>query len=165
MENTNATESVTQDNGTAPVEETKQERTFTQSEVNAMMAKRVSKYSDYETLKEKAAKFDASEEAGKTELQKAQDKAKSIQEKYDALVKENEVRATRTKVAQETGVPANLLTADTEEACKAQAASIMDFVKSQGGAYTYPSIPDSGEARKVETSTRAQFDNWASQFL
>lgn len=30
------------------------------------------KYADYETLKVKAAKFDEAEEAGKTELQKAQ---------------------------------------------------------------------------------------------
>lgn len=164
MENTTATEGFTQDNGTAPAEEAKQERTFTQSEVNAMISKRVAKYSDYDTLKEKAAQFDANEEASKSELQKAQDKARTIQEKYDALMKANSVRELHIKVSQETGVPIDLLTADSEEACKAQAEAIMQFAKSQGGN-TYPSLQDNGEAQKVGTSTRAQFDNWAAQFI
>ena len=51
------------------------EKTFTQSELNAIVADRLSrergKYSDYEELKTKAAQFDAAEEARKTELQKA----------------------------------------------------------------------------------------------
>ena len=51
------------------------QKTFTQEEMNRIIADRVqrerSKYNDYDSLKEKAAKYDAHEEASKTELQKA----------------------------------------------------------------------------------------------
>ena len=51
------------------------EKIFTQAELNAIVADRLSrergKYADYEALKTKAAQFDAAQEAGKTELQKA----------------------------------------------------------------------------------------------
>lgn len=49
-------------------------RTFTQDELNAIVQKRIAetqrKYSDYESLKEKAGKYDAVQEAGKTELER-----------------------------------------------------------------------------------------------
>ena len=60
-------------------------RTFTQDELNAIVQKRIAetqrKYSDYESLKEKAGKYDAVQEAGKTELEKATSKA----DIYEAL--------------------------------------------------------------------------------
>ena len=63
-------------NGTAAETQENEQRTFTQAEMNAIIQDRLTrergKYADYETLKAKAAKFDAAEEAGKTELQKAQ---------------------------------------------------------------------------------------------
>ena len=55
---------------TQEAESTTQPQTFTQEDVNRIVAKRVAKYSDYEDLKEKAAKFDAAEEANKSDLQK-----------------------------------------------------------------------------------------------
>ena len=52
-------------------------KTFTQAELDAIVADRLAreraKYPDYENLKAKAAKYDAAEEAGKSELQKATD--------------------------------------------------------------------------------------------
>ena len=63
-------------NGTAAETQENEQRTFTQTEMNAIIQDRLTrergKYADYEALKAKAAKFDAAEEAGKTELQKAQ---------------------------------------------------------------------------------------------
>ena len=57
---------------TTPSEEP--ERTFTQSELNAILGGRFAqerkKYADYEELKGKAQKYDAAEEASKSELQK-----------------------------------------------------------------------------------------------
>ncbi len=50
-----------------------EERTFTQDEMNAIIADRLSreksKYADYDELKKKALAFDEGEEASKTELQ------------------------------------------------------------------------------------------------
>ena len=58
-------------NGTAAETQENEQRTFTQAEMNAIIQDRLTrergKYADYETLKAKAAKFDAAEEAGKTE--------------------------------------------------------------------------------------------------
>ncbi|MFR8900877.1 hypothetical protein [Hominenteromicrobium sp.] len=63
-------------NGTAAETQENEQRTFTQAEMNAIIQDRLTrergKYADYETLKVKAAKFNEAEEAGKTELQKAQ---------------------------------------------------------------------------------------------
>lgn len=137
------------------------ERTFTQSEVNTLIEDRLkrakSKYADYETLKAKAAKFDEAEEANKTELQRQTERADDLQAKYDALVKTNQIREIRTKISNETGVPATLLSGDDEETCKAQAVAILKFAKPNA----YPEVPDAGEtARLSGGSTAEQFANW-----
>ena len=60
-------------------------KTFTQEEVNAIVADRLDrerkKYEGFDELKEKATKFDEMEEAQKSELQK-------VTERADALAKE-----------------------------------------------------------------------------
>ena len=72
----------------------------------------------------------------------------------------DEVRSIRDKVAQTTGVPAALLTGDTEEACNEQAAGILSFK----GTASYPTVRDGGEINKqVEGSTRQQFAEWAEK--
>ena len=67
-------ETVHQENTPAAGEQ-QAERTFTQAEMNAIISDRLSrersKYADYDDLKAKAQQFDAAQEAGKTELQKA----------------------------------------------------------------------------------------------
>ena len=137
------------------------ERTFTQAELDSILKERLdranAKYSDYEELKKKAAEYDKQAEAGKTELQKATDKAKALQEKLDALTKASEIQKVREKIATEMKIPANLLTGDTEDDCKAQAQAILDFAKPTG----YPTVKDGGEVGHVGGgSTRDQFAEW-----
>lgn len=112
------------------------EKTFTQAEVNAIVEGRLSrerdKYADYESLKDKAGKYDEIQNEGKTDLQKANEKADLLQKKLDELTKADTVRQVREKVSKETKVPAELLTGEDEEACKAQAAAILQFAKPQG---------------------------------
>ena len=138
------------------------EKTFTQAELNAIVADRLSrergKYADYEELKSKAAQFDAAQEAGKTELQKAQELATQYKAQLDELTKATAARDARDKVAAETGVPASLLTGETEEACKVQAEAILKF---KGTATPYPDTHDGGEHHApVGGSTRDQFKDW-----
>lgn len=120
------------------------ETTFTQEQVNAMISKRVNeekaKYADYEAMKEKAGKYDELQNAGKSDLQKEKERADSLQKELNQLKKDNSVKAVRDKVAAETKVPAELLTGDTEEACKAQAEAIMKFAKPNN----YPGPKPSG---------------------
>lgn len=115
-------------NGTAPSRQ--EERTFTQAELNAIVADRLAreraKYADYDKLKDKAGKADA------------------LQQQLDTLEADTARRAMKKKVADATGVPEALLTGDTEESCTEQAHEIMQFA-----APSYPAIPDGGTAGAV----------------
>lgn len=141
-----------------------EEKTFTQAEVDAIIGDRLKrdrqKYADYEALKEKAEKYDAAEEANKSELQKAIESRDALQNELDSLKAENQIREIRSKVAEETGVPASLLTETTEEGCRDQAQQILTFAKPQG----YPAVRDAGEVTTAgKSTTKQQFADWASK--
>ena len=143
------------------------EKTFTQAEVDAIVTERLKrdrqKYADYDALKEKAGKYDEMEEANKTELQKAIERGDALQSELEKIKAANTLREIREKVAAETGVPANLLTATTEDGCKEQAKGILEFSTPKG----YPSVRDGGEipAKVGKKSTSDQFAEWADQFF
>ena len=146
--NENATGNVTE-NKEAPVE-----KTFTQEEVNRIINKR---FADYKTLEAKAKKFDEMEEAAKSELQKATEKAAELQTKLDAIEKENEIRGIRDDVAKEAGVPAHLLSGNTKEECEAQAKALLEYA----GKAKYPQVKDGGEiSGHMKNTTRQQFADW-----
>ena len=142
-----------------------QNRTFTQEELNAIVGKRLaeekSKFSDYEALKAKASKFDEMEEANKSELQKATERANALETELNGLKKAEEVRVMREKVANETGIPSNLLTGSTEEECKAQAEAIKAYAQPSG----YPKVKDGGEISKPTGTAKEQFADFMSKML
>lgn len=145
-------------------EEAKSSRTFTQDEVNTMIGERLAKerkkYSDYEAIKDKATRFDALGDYQAT-LKSKDDKIVALQNEVDALNKGNEIRTIREKVSSETGVPISLLTADTEDAMKAQADAIIAFAKPK-----YPNVKDSGEFNGAQkASVEEQFAEWFNQSL
>lgn len=158
-----ATETVNQE----PNTQQQEARTFTEDQVNAIVAERLSreraKYPGYEELKAKAAKFDAQEEASKTELQKATDKAAALQKKVDAMEAAERIRSVREKVSKETGVPAELLSGTDEDSCKSQAEAI----KKYAGANAYPDVRDGGRRQQgtKPESTAAKFAGWFNQSL
>ena len=132
-------------------------QTFTQDDVNRIVAKRVAKYADYDELKQKAAKFDEQVEAGKSELQKATEKATSLQAELDALKQAEAIRTMREEVASAKGVPAKLLTGKTAEECESQAADLLAWAqKSNSG---YPKVPDGGDPTSTKPA-REQFADW-----
>ena len=145
------------------------EKTFTQAELDAVVQdrldrekKKIAEYGDLDELKRKAEQFDKIEEESKSELEKANEKAASLQAKLDQLERENQVKTIREEVSKETGVPAHLLTADTKEACEEQAKDIMSFAKPA----SYPSVPDGGEVGGTgKRSTEEQFAEWAEKQL
>lgn len=89
------------------------ERTFTQSELDAIVKERLrrerEKHADYDQLKAKAAKFDEAEEAAKSDLQKATERAEQLQKELDGLKAEGERRQLVAQVAKESGVDAEIL--------------------------------------------------------
>ena len=161
-------ETVNQVNEVNETVETKQaeatSKTFTQAEVDAIVRERLArdraKYADYNEIKEKAEQFDRIEEANKTELQKAQERAEALGKELADIKRSNEIRDMRAKVAQEKGIPANLLTSDTEEECVAQADMILAFAQPN----TYPTVKDVGEVVVTpKKSVRDQFAEWFDQ--
>ena len=158
-----ANETVNQEQAT---QEAEVERTFNQAELDAIISDRLKrereKFADYEALKEKATRLDEIEEASKTELQKATERAEKLESELTQLRRAEEIRQIRDKVASTTGVPATLLSGETEESCIEQAKAIMDFKSSNG----YPTVKDAGEIQNtVKGSTRQQFADWANEAL
>ena len=137
-----------------------QEKTFTQADVDRIVTKRLSAFADYDELKAKAEKFDEVEEANKSELQKAIDKANKLQSELETLTKQNEIRQVRDEVSQTTGVPASLLTGSTKDECEAQAKAIAEY-KAQSAPSAYPAVKDGGDPQlNAKKSTRDQFADW-----
>lgn len=154
------TETLNQENATESAEETQETvRTFTQEEVDKIINKR---FKEFKSLEAKAQKYDELQEASKSELEKATEKANKLQAQLNELTKANEIRAIKEKISVETGVPVSLLAGDTEEACKEQAEAILAFAKPTG----YPAVKDGGEINNIPKKTEAdQFADWFSASL
>lgn len=82
-------------------------------------------------------------------------------DELEGLKRSNAVRDLRDRISKETGVPASLLTGETEETCKAQADAIREYAKPSG----YPPVRDGGEVHRSGTATRDQFAAWLDQSL
>lgn len=89
-------------------------------------------------------------------------KLAEVTAELNGLKQANSLRDLREKVSKETGVPASLLTAETEDDCKAQAEAIKAYAQPAG----YPKIRDGGEVGTPPASgTRDQFANWFNEVL
>ncbi|MCR5174614.1 MAG: hypothetical protein K6C09_08325 [Oscillospiraceae bacterium] len=142
-------------------EQNQPDRTFTQSEVDAIISDRLKrereKFADYADLKTKAGQFDELTAAHG----EAQKENESLKAKVAALQKDIDARNIREKISAETGVPANLLNGDTEEVCKKQAEMILAW---RGPQPKYPDLGDGGEVPPHGGgSTRQQFASWYEQ--
>ena len=92
------------------------------------------------------------------ELKTAQDTAAKLEKELTQMKLANQLRELRETVAKEKGVPAELLTGESEDACNKQADGILAFSKSQQG---YPSLPDGGEAgASAQGAARDKFAAW-----
>lgn len=92
-------------------------------------------FSDYEDLKAKAAKFDDIEQAQKSELERAKERADKAEAEIERMRESARQSALVSKVAEEAGVPASLLKGGTEEELRASADAIAAFAKAQQPAY------------------------------
>lgn len=142
------------------------EKTFTQTELNAILKDRLDrekqKYGDLKTLKEKAEKYDKWEESNKTELEKANERASTLEKELAGIKKAAELKEIRDKVAAEYKVPSTLLSAGTEEELQEQAKALIAWANPNA----YPDVRDGGEISNVKANTtRDQFEQWASQIF
>lgn len=81
--------------------------------VGARVQRERNKFSDYSELKEKAAKFDAAEEASKSELEKLSSRAEKAEKELNRLKQEAQLTEWRAQVSKDTGVPAEVLSGGT----------------------------------------------------
>lgn len=127
-------------------------RTFTQEEVNELMGKvrreTRSKYADYDDLKAKAGKYDEAQEANKSELEKALERAKKAEEALEVANATAEKAALVARVSKATGVPAELLHGSNEDELKACAESLLTWNKTA----QYP--VDKGGAANAKPETK-----------
>lgn len=109
----------------------REERTFTQEEMNQIIAERIAKeknkYADYDDMKEKAAKFDEYEEKNKSELERVQEQNSKLQSEIEKYKKAESLRTVHETVSKKMGVPANLLHGSDEESCEEEAKAILEF--------------------------------------
>lgn len=78
---------------------------------------------------EKARAYDELQEQSKTELQKATDRADRAEAELKGLRQRSELEAARAKVAEETGVPSNLISGADEDEMRERAKAIAEFAK------------------------------------
>ena len=111
-----------------------------QEEFDKALAKRLererAKFADYDTLREKASKFDEVQEASKSELQKAQERAEAAEKRAT----EFEHVALRTRIATEMGVIPEVIQGTDEETMRASAQRVLDWAN-QGKRTPPPTKP------------------------
>lgn len=117
-----------------------QERTFTQEQVDRIVQERLARAKaqvppDYEEAKAKAAKYDEAQEAAKSEVERANERAARAEAALEEVNAARAHEALVAKVSAETGVPAALLHGSTEEEVAASAAAVAEYVEAQRPGY------------------------------
>ncbi len=127
-----AEEAATAESEASESASTESETTFTQAQVNDLIAKEKgkiqSRFGDYADIKAKAAKLEEIENANASELEKAQKKAAEA----ERIANESTAKLLRFEVANDLEVPAKLvplLTATDREGLEAQANLILENAK------------------------------------
>ena len=94
------------------------------------------------------------------DVEELTNRATAFETELNTLKASNAIRDMREKVSKATGVPASLLTGETEEDCTAQAQGIVDFAKPTA----YHVIRDGGEVIATKkTTTKDAFVDWFNQ--
>ena len=95
-------------------------------------------------------------------LEKATKRVADLEAELNGVKSAEKLRVLREAISGDTGVPASLLTGETEDDCKAQAKAILEFARPTA----YPLIRDGGEIHTPSgKSTRDQFSDWLKDNL
>ena len=134
------------------------EKTFTQADVDRIVQERIARVkreapSDYEELKQKAAEYDKAQEAAKSELEKALDRATKAEEELKARQEADARAAAIKEAASEFGVDETMLSRMSGDI-----AENAQFLKERMDAQPkYPNAIDEGETQKEKPSTAEMF--------
>lgn len=117
--------------------------------IGARVAREKKNYADYDALKAKAEKFDAAQDAAKTEAQKLQDRLTEA----EARAAQAETKAMRAEVARDKGVPASALHGATREELEACADELLAWRGDQAKQQRAPK--STGSLKSGVTSSNA----------
>ena len=113
----------------------------------------MAKLKDYEQLKEKAAAYDEQQESGKSDMDKLNERIAAIEAERDKLAAEKQRHELVSRVAKETGMPADvlaMLSADDEEGLKAAAETLKEQFGKTGRRGAPPAGHTDGRMPKDE---------------
>jgi predicted nucleic acid-binding Zn-ribbon protein len=134
-----------------------QERTFTQAELDAVVRDRLKrereKYADYAELQRKASAYDEAQEAAKSDLQKAVERAEKAEQALAAVKAEQERAALVAKLAAEKGVSAEMLSRMAGDVAENAAW----LAEQEAAKPKYPSVKDKGEVASIKTDAQNDF--------
>lgn len=120
---------------------------------------------DAERLKQQLADAQAALAAAKNPEPdpSTEQKLQALQDELSAMKTAEAVRTVREKVAKSTGIPAALLTGDTEDVCTAQAQAIKEYSESAKKP-GYPGLADGGDPpAPASGKTRDHFAEWFNE--
>jgi len=120
--------------------------------VGARLERERAKFADYDDLKAKASKYDEVDEANKTELQKAVERAEAAEKKLTPA----EAKATRLEVALEKGLTATQakrLVGSTKEELEADADELLADIGTAPKTKADPKKLHSGSSGSSEQLT------------
>ena len=127
-----------------------------QEELNKLIGARInsvkSQYADYDDIKAKAAEFDKAQEASKSELQKAADRAAAAEKERDDL----RLASTRAEVALAKGLTptqAKRLVGSTKEELEADADELLADLGTKAPKKPDPKKLQSGSSGSGEQTT------------
>ena len=105
----------------------------TQEDLNRIIADRLrrerEKFADYATLREKASKLDAAEEAAKSELEKALARAEAAESQIQKFETQKQIAQWKSQVSKDTGVPAEALSGTSLEEITAHAEVLKPLIQ------------------------------------
>lgn len=148
--------------------------TFTQEQVNAFLAedrrKNAARFADYDDLKAKASEYDKAQEASKTELQKAIDRAAAAEKERDDLKAAEKARidkeaheADRKKwreaAAKKHGIPADVIQGNTEDEIGAHAEQLAKLLPRKGHVPREGELPAGDGKSELREFARQLFNN------
>ena len=139
----------------APEATEQEQRTFTQQQVNDLLARQKGdvqrRYSDYDDLKQKALELEEIEEAKRSDLERLTNERDSLKESLTPLQTEN----LRLRVALEKKLPGDLidrLKGGTEEEMQADADKLLELI---GGEVAEPSL-DGGARSQAQVQKKPE---------
>jgi predicted nucleic acid-binding Zn-ribbon protein len=127
-----------------------------QDELNKLIGARInqvkSQFADYDDIKAKAAKVDEAEQASKTELEKAQERIRDLEQRSSAA----ERSALAARIASEEGVIPEVVTGDTEEEMRAAAKRVLEWRDSNKRSAPPPKKLASGSSAEPKTGEKGR---------